>query len=251
LLIFGGLVIVAAVLLILLVVWLRRSDSSGLQPGETSARSVSPVERLQAVEEEAKHFVELGQIVQARETWLKFKGQYPAVESDRVNSRIRQLEARLPLSERDVLAERRRQAGFDYLSKQDLAMAAAYLRSAAALSPDIANSAITTSTLQNLLQRSKLANAPGAGDVAAARASFESAEQALKAGAVNAETNERLIMAVEADYAEPAYWVGLGDFFMRQELVDDARVMYNEALDHVSDPRQKSEITAKIRAISK
>jgi serine/threonine protein kinase/predicted negative regulator of RcsB-dependent stress response len=249
LVVFGGLVIIAVVLLIALVLWLRRSDARMADMDNPAARLISPADRIESVDSEADRLVAGGQVQGARDLWLKFRSQYPDVQSGRVNEELWQIEGRLPVSETEVLAERRYEEAFNHLNKQERALAFAYLKAATQLSPELEKSAITSNTLQNL-QR-KLAVSPGPADVAAAEAALARAVSLLQNENNFRDAQPLLVQAVEQDYANPIYWSKLGDFFLRTGNIDSARVMYGEAVRRAITADQRTSLNTKLRDISK
>lgn len=249
LVVFGGLVIFAVVLLIALVLWLRRSDARMADMDNPAARLISPADRIESVDSEADRLVAGGQVRGARDLWLKFRSQYPDVQSGRVTEELWEIEGRLPVSETEVLAERRYEEAFNHLNKQERAIAFAYLKAATQLSPELEKSAITSNTLQNL-QR-KLAASPGPGDVEAAEAALARAEPLLQNENSFRDAQPLLVQAVEQDYANPIYWSKLGDFFLRTGNIDSARVMYGEAVRRAITADQRASLNTKLRDISK
>lgn len=248
LLFFGGLVIAAVVLLIVLVLWLRQSDSRLADMDDPTAILISPVERIEAVDAEATRYLTAGQLNESRDLWLQFQGKYPMIQTERVNAEIRAVEVRLPLSEAGILAELRIEEGYRYLKTQDRALAFAYLKAATVLSPALAT-ALTTTTVQNL-QR-KLSVPPTAADVEAARLALAQAQQMMDANKTDLQTEKLLVQAVEKDFINPTYWATLGDFFLRTNNVDGARVMYVEAAERSTDVAIREQINSKLRQISK
>lgn len=110
-------------------------------------------------------------------------------------------------------------------------MASAYLNAAVDLFPQM-----TTGTYeQPILQRS-LSVPPTPDNVQEAQESFSQAQAQMDGQVWNTETLKLLISAVTNDYTKPQYWKALGDFFSRTDAIDDARVMYGEALKKNPDP---------------
>jgi Flp pilus assembly protein TadD len=146
------------------------------------------------------------------------------------------------------LAERRYQEAFSALKDQNRAVAFAYLNSAVALSPDLAKSALTTSTLQNLER--KLAAAPTQAATQSARQALQKGLERVQAGKLDADTQKLLLQAVETDYTDASNWEALGDFFLKSQNVDSARVMYGQAATLAESPAQKTRLNAKRAKIS-
>ncbi len=228
---FGALVFFAVLLLILLVIWLQNSNSGDNALTEFSNRSITPVERLNTIDVAADKLVADGQLMEARRRWLDFLSRNPDVEPARVASEVSAIETRLPLAQSKILAERRQRIGRNYFNQDRYAMASAYLNAAVDLFPQM-----TTGTYeQPILQRS-LSVPPTPDNVQEAQESFSQAQAQMDGQVWNTETLKLLISAVTNDYTKPQYWKALGDFFSRTDAIDDARVMYGEALKKNPDP---------------
>ncbi len=248
LMVFGGLVIAAVVLLIILVLWLRRSDSRLADMSDPAAGGISSTERIEAVDAEADRYVEANEIVKARNLWAQFHQKYPDVQAERVNRELQTLTERLPVSELAALAELRYKQAFYHLDKQERALALAYLKAASNLSPNLARSAITTNTIQNL-QR-KLNAAPTAADANLAQTAMTQAVQQMENNNMSGQTEGLLVQAVEMDYSNPVRWESLGDFFFRSRNLDGARVMYGEAVDRSPGGQARVQLVTKLRKIT-
>lgn len=248
LVVFGGLVMLAVIVLIALVVWLRQSDARVADMSNPAARLISPAERIESVNAESDRLMAGGNITDARQLWLNFRREYPDVQTNRVNAELREVELQFPLKETEVLAERRYSEAFNHLNKAERALAYAYLKAAIAMSPEIANSAVTTNTLQNL--QVKLRPVPNPAAVQVAAAAYEQAQKLGETEADSEVVGQLLVQAVESDYVNPKYWEQLGDFFLRTGNIDGARVMYGEGAQRAITVEQQAELYLKLREIS-
>lgn len=247
--VFGSLIMAALALLIILVLWLRASDSNLSGDDPASGRSLTPIERLQSIDVRATQLLAANDAAGARQLWVEFQREFPDLEQDRVSDEIRNIETRLPVTETEVLAKRRYKDAFDALNNQQRALAFAYLKSAVNLSPDLAESAFTTNTLQNLERI--LTAAPGPVAVQSATTARTQAAQKISDGDIGAATQLLLVQAVETDYSNPANWELLGDYFIKTQNVDAARVMYSEAVSHTQDAAVRSQLQEKLAKISR
>ncbi len=246
LMVFGGLVFLAVVLLIVLVIWLRTSDTL---PGFTGDGTLSPEisEQLETVEMRATELVRMGNHAGARELWLEFQDRYPNVQTQLVLQQLQQIDG-YTAPDAPSKAERRYQLAFEALNNQERAIADAYLRSAINLAPELRNSALTTSTLQNLERKlslpvSEVAKQTAVEAVLAGRAQMND-------GNTGPETRRLLVQAVETNYSTPATWEALGDFFTRINDIDSAYVMYSEAVAKASTPEEENRLASKLVEIS-
>ena len=247
--VFGALVLFAVALLVALVLWLRQSDEDVSELANPVTHLISPGPNIESVAAASRRLIDADKPAEARNLWLKFREQNPEVEPDIVNQELEKVEAQLPLSETEALAKLRFQEAFKHLNNKERALALAYLKGAEALSPSIASSAITTSTMQNL-QRI-LSVAPSAAGAQSANQALAQARQLIKDDRMGPGTQKLMVQAIETDYADPVYWEALGDFFLQNQNIDGARVMYGEAADRTTDTARRNMLTKKLHDISR
>lgn len=235
-------------MLVVLVLWLRQSDSNLLGSSLSEPRKISVAERIETLDAESNRLLAENRASEARQLWLNFRKLHPEVQPARVAAEIQELEGRLPLTESRILAERRYQEAFNALNDQNLAVAFAYLKSAISLSPDLAKSAVTSTTLQNLER--KLTMLPSPADVEEADQVLQAGLSRVQSGQLDAETQKLLVRAVETDYTSSETWEALGDFYLKSQNVDSARVMYGEAAALAIAADQQARLNTKLAKIS-
>lgn len=247
LMVFGGLVLLAVVLLIVLVIWLRTSDSQVSEFVGSGTLSPEISEQLATVEMRATELVRMGNHAGARKLWLEFQDRYPNVQTQLVLQQLQQIDG-YTAPDAPSKAERRYQLAFEALNNQERAIANAYLRSAIKLAPELRNSAVTSSTLQNLERKlslpvSDIAKQSAVEAVLAGRAQ-------MNEGNTGPETRRLLVQAVETNYSTPATWEALGDYFTKIDDIDSAYVMYSEAVSKAATPEEENRLASKLVEIS-
>ncbi|MGI8907860.1 MAG: protein kinase domain-containing protein [Candidatus Sumerlaeaceae bacterium] len=186
---------------------------------------------------------------EARKRWAEFQSANRDYERATVEERIDQLTGMLPLSEKALLAERRRQKGLSLVASKE-AVAAAYLQAAEDLDPQA--SKFAASQLHRILPLiNARRNSPSEAERQGAQDALNTAKRLSSTGSQSnpREAEDAFLQAVSLEPGNGSNWIALADFYQQQHRKDDARVMYAAAA-HYGTPDIKRDADRKRNALN-
>lgn len=169
-----------------------------------------------------------GRQLEAVQRVQAFRAKYPDYQPAALEALADRLMAALPVSEAELLAQRREQKGKKYLGDAKRApLARAYLRAARELYAGLGKNTSAGEGVMKLLDQGTSATRATASEAEAAASAFARARIRLNS------SNPEERVAAEKDFIEALclapdnydYWLELANFYRLEGLVDDARVL--------------------------